>query len=127
MTDSVKNIATVAGIFDSTSATLNSNSIITPMTNDLAIVKEADQDMWATGELTYTVTVSNTSATLPYEDVIFTDILDPTKIALVTDSVKIDDVTTVYTYDEITGTLVVTAGNIAASTDLVITFKVVKK
>lgn len=85
----LNNIANVTGNYDSIPTTLTSEAVITEIIEGLSIVKTADKQNWASGNLTYTVTISNT-ADSPFETPTFTDTLDPTLIKLVENTVKIN-------------------------------------
>lgn len=119
------NIADVTGTYDSIPTTLTSEAIITDLISGLTIVKTADKQNWATGYLTYTVEITN-AAENPFENPTFTDILDPTLIKLVDNTVKVNGTTTTYNYDTITGKLTVELETIATEGSSTITFQVQK-
>lgn len=76
---------------------MTSAPITTVISDELSIVKEADRQVWVTGELTYTVTVKNTAG-VSYSDAVLTDTFDE-KITLVEGSVTINDVIAVKDVD----------------------------
>lgn len=119
------NIADVTGTYDSIPTTLTSEAIITDLISGLTIVKTADKQNWATGYLTYTVEITN-AAENPFENPTFTDILDPTLIKLVENTVKVNGTTTTYNYDTTTGKLTVELETIATEGSSTITFQVQK-
>ena len=119
------NVADVTGTYDSIPTTLTSEAIITDLISGLTIVKTADKQNWATGDLTYTVTITN-AATNAFENPTFTDILDPTLIKLVDNTVKVNDATVEYTYDPTTGKLSIELETIATEGSSIITFQVQK-
>lgn len=119
------NVADVTGTYDSIPTTLTSEAIITDLISGLTIVKTADKQNWATGNLTYTVKITN-AATSAFEKPTFTDILDPTLIKLVDNSVKVNDATVEYNYDSGTGKLSVELETIAIEESTTITFQVQK-
>lgn len=119
------NVADVTGTYDSIPTTLTSEAIITDLISGLTIVKTADKQNWATGNLTYTVKITN-AATSAFEKPTFTDILDPTLIKLVDNSVKVNGTTTEYNYDSGTGKLSVELETIAIEESTTITFQVQK-
>ncbi len=121
----LSNIANVVGTYDSVPTTLTSEAVITDLIAGLTIVKTADKQNWASGNLTYTVTVTN-NAENAFETPTFTDILDPTLIKLVKDTVTVNDKTAEYTYDPTSGELSITLETIATSASSVITFQVQK-
>lgn len=73
----------------------------------------------------YTITITN-GAQNAFETPTITDILDPTLIKLVKDSVEVDGKKVEYTYDETTGELKIVLDTIATETNSVITFQVQK-
>ncbi len=127
MTDvKLSNIANVTGTYDSVATALSSEAVITSMITGLTIVKTADKQNWASGYLTYTVTIAN-NAENPFETPKITDILDPTLISLVENSVKIGEKDAVYDYDSTTGELSISLETIPVGETSVITFQVQKK
>lgn len=119
------NVADVTGTYDSIPTTLTSEAIITDLISGLTIVKTADKQNWATGNLTYTVTITN-AAENAFEKPTFTDILDPALIKLVENTVEVNGATTEYTYDPTTGKLSVELETIATEGSTTITFQVQK-
>lgn len=98
------NIANVTGTYDSIPTTPTSEAIITDLISGLTIIKTADRQNWASGNLTYTITITN-AAENAFEKPTFTDILDPTLIKLVDNTVEVNGSTTEYIYDSVTGKL----------------------
>lgn len=82
----LSNIANVTENYDSIPTTLTSKAVITDMIAGLTIVKVADKQNWASGNLTYTITITN-GAENAFENPTITDILDPALIKLVENSV----------------------------------------
>ena len=121
----LSNIANVTGTYDSVPTTLTSEAVITEMIAGLTILKTADKQNWASGNLQYTITITN-GAQNAFETPTITDILDPTLIKLVKDSVEVDGKKVEYTYDETTGELKIVLDTIATETNSVITFQVQK-
>lgn len=119
------NVADVTGTYDSIPTTLTSEAIITDLISGLTIVKTADKQNWATGNLTYTVTITN-AAENAFEKPTFTDILDPALIKLVENTVEVNGSRTEYTYDPTTGKLSVELETIATEGSTTITFQVQK-
>ena len=119
------NVADVTGTYDSIPTTLTSEAIITDLISGLTIIKTADKQNWATGNLTYTVTITN-AAENAFEKPTFTDILDPALIKLVENTVEVNGSTTEYTYDPTTGKLSVELETIATEGSSTITFQVQK-
>lgn len=121
----LSNIANVTGTYDSIPTTLTSEAVITEMIAGLTILKTADKQNWASGNLQYTITITN-GAQNAFETPTITDILDPTLIKLVADSVEVDGKKANYDYDEATGELKIVLDTIATETNSVITFQVQK-
>lgn len=119
------NIANVTGTYDSIPTTLTSEAIITDLISGLTIIKTADKQNWASGNLTYTITITN-AAENAFEKPTFTDILDPTLIKLVDNTVEVNGSTTEYTYDSVTGKLSIELETIATEGSSTITFQVQK-
>ncbi len=122
----LSNTASVTGTYDTSEISLNSNTVLTKIVDSLTIEKAVDKQKWATGELTYTITITN-NAENTFETPVLVDVLDPALVSLVTDSVTIDNVAANYQYDEVSGTLTVNLANITVGTTSVITFRVQKK
>lgn len=121
----LSNIANVTGTYDSIPTTLTSETVITDMIVGLTIVKVADKQNWASGNLLYTITITN-SAENAFENPTITDILDPALIKLVENFVEVDDKTVQYTYDDTTGELKITLDSIEKDASSIITFQVQK-
>lgn len=121
----LSNIANVTGTYDSIPTTLTSEAVITEMIAGLTIVKTADKQNWASGNLTYTITITN-GAENAFETPTITDTLDPTLIKLVENTVQVNGKTAEYQYDETTGVLTITLETIATEANSVITFQVQK-
>lgn len=121
----LSNIANVTGNYGLIPTTLTSEAVITELIAGLTIMKVADKQNWASGNLTYTVTISN-AAENSFETPEFTDTLDPTLIKLVDKSVKVNGVDAEYTYDSVTGLLKIQLETIAKEESSIITFQVQK-
>lgn len=122
----LSNIANVTGNYESVPTTLVSEAVITELIAGLTIVKTADKQNWASGNLTYTVTITN-DAENAFESPTFTDTLDPKLIKLVENSVEVNgEPTAEYQYDSTTGVLSVTLSTIATGAKSIITFQVQK-
>lgn len=121
------NIATSVGTYDDISTEMTTESVVTYLVDDLSIIKAASRESWATGNLTYTITIDN-QATLPYVTPVVTDTIDPTKATLVDGTVTINGISATspadYTFDVVTGLLTVNLTNVAATSTTVIEFEV---
>lgn len=122
----LSNSVDVTGTYDTEQLFLKSNTVVTKIVNGITVVMTADKEKWATGELTYNVTITN-NADSPFETPKIVDILDPSLIKLVPNSVKVDSVDTNYTYDESIGNLSIDLNTIAVGDSSVITFRVQQK
>lgn len=124
----LSNKATMTGNYNGVPTAAESEAVVTLLVGGLTIVKSADKDVWAggTGSMTYTVLITN-DAENPYTDPVFSDTLDVSAITLVADSVKIDDATAPYDYNETTGLLTVELEDIAVGGSVSITFQVQQK
>ncbi len=121
----LSNIANVTGTYDSIPTTLTSEAVITDMISGLTIVKTADKQNWASGNLLYTITITN-GAENAFETPTITDTLDPTLIKLVDNSVEVDGKTVEYNYDAVSGKLEIVLETIETGANSVITFQVQK-
>ncbi len=119
------NEALISGLYDGDSVDVNTDPITTTIVQGLTAVKEADKDKWVDGYLLYTITLTN-EASFPLTNAVFYDTLDVTKIVLVANSVKINNVAAPYNYNYITGLLTVVLPDVAVSETMVITFQVEK-
>lgn len=126
MDNTLTNLVTASGTYNLISTVLTSDAVVTQLVSGLTIVKVADKGVWTDGYLTYTITLTN-NAQYDFETPTLNDILDPTFVTLVEDSVMVDDAVTAYTYDEITGALAVTLPTIEVDGSTVVTFQVAKK
>lgn len=122
----LSNVASITGTYDSIATTLSSEAVITSIISGLTIVKTADKQNWANGYLTYTITITN-NAEKPFESPDITDILKPTLITLVADSVKEGETTREYSYDDVTGLLSIKLDTIPVGESTEVTFQVQKK
>lgn len=121
------NIASSVGTYDGLSTEMTTEAVVTQLVDDLSITKAADRESWATGNLTYTITIENESAN-PYETPVVTDTIDPTLATLVDGTVTINGTPATspadYTFDVVTGLLTVNLPNVAATSTTVIEFEV---
>lgn len=123
----LRNTVGAKGNYNSIPTSITSVASVVTMVEGLSITKTADKLVWADGELTYTIVITN-DADQTYENVVVTDILNTTLVELVDKSVTIDSVqatTGEYEYND--GTLTVNINDIVASESKTVTFKVTKK
>jgi len=119
------NIGNATGTYDSDLIDIASAPLNTTIVNGLSITKTADQSVWVTGPLTYTITITNDAAN-DFENPTITDTLDPTLITLVANSVQYNGSPVTYTYDPITGLLTVVIDTIPTTETGVLTFQVLQ-
>ena len=117
------NTATSSGMYDSSPVEITSVALDTLIVSGLTITKSADKNVWINGPLTYTITITN-NASESFVDPIITDVLDPTLIVLVDNSVEYNGLPIAYTYNSVTGTLTVDITSIASGDDGILTFQV---
>ena len=123
----LRNTVGAKGNYNSIPTSITSVASVVTMVEGLSITKTADKLVWADGELTYTIVITN-DADQTYENVVVTDILNTTLVEFVDKSVTIDSVqatTGEYEYND--GTLTVNINDIVASESKTVTFKVTKK
>ena len=121
----VTNTAQIDGVYKTLPATLTTEEVTTQMVSGLTVTKTADKQMWASGNLTYTIVVKNDAGDT-FSNIEVTDVLDITKIALVANTVQLDGKTVTYTYTAATGTLSVKIPDLADDKSGTITFQVSK-
>ena len=128
MINELNNTANVSGTINGQTTTVTSNTLEVSLINGLTAVKSADKTSWADGELTYTLTISNTTGQT-YTTPVITDTLDTSLVTFVPDSVTINGsaaTSSEYTYNEGTGLLTVNLSDIATGGNAIVTFKVTK-
>ncbi len=119
------NKASVAGNYNSIPVALNTEAVVTNLIDGLSVTKTADRQNWATGLLTYTITVTN-DAVNALEAPVITDVLDTALVKFVENSVTVNGVSKTAAYDEATGTLTIDLETIAAGGKSEVTFQVQK-
>lgn len=129
MEKTLTNTVKAVGNYNDIPTAITSAASVVTMINGLSITKTADKEVWAEGNLTYTIIIENKSEKA-YNDPEITDVLDTTLVNFVEDSVTIDGqkaiVDTDYSYDTSTNTLTINLSNIEVSTSKTITFQVSK-
>ena len=129
MDQTLNNIAQAVGNYNNIPTSITSSVSVVTMVNGLTITKTANKQIWADGNLTYTIVVDN-KAEQTYTSPKVTDILDATLIDFVDGSVIIDGQKanpTQYSFNNQTNTLTVDLEDIAVSSSRTITFDVSKK
>lgn len=128
MMDELTNHAEAVGTYNLHETEIKSNSVTTILITNLEITKSANKFIWATGNLRYTITVSNPNSG-SVQDIIINDILNPELIRLVIDSITINGVPAGYgnfTYNEETGLLSIFLNTINSNQNIEIEFAVIK-
>lgn len=124
----LNNIATSIGSYNNIPTSLISNTSAINIIEGLTLTKDADKKNWASGELTYTITLENQTDTV-YANPVITDIINNTLVKFVPRSVMIDGVLATedeYSYNEDTHTLTVNLKDISTGSKTNITFRVEK-
>lgn len=129
METTLSNTVKAVGNYNEIPTSITSAAAIVTMITGLTITKTADKNIWADGNLTYTIVIDNKSEK-PYNTPEITDVLDGTLIDFVPNSVTIDGATAQpddYEYNEGTNTLKINLKNIEVSSSSIVTFQVKKK
>lgn len=129
MENQLNNTVSVVGNYNNIPTSVTSLVSVVTMINGLSITKNADKPIWADGNLTYTIVVTNETEKA-YTNPVVTDKLDNNLIKFVDGSVTIDGQnasSSEYNYDESSNTLTITLTDIDASNSKTITFQVSKK
>lgn len=125
----LNNTATSIGNYNNIPTSLTSNTSVVNMIEGLSLVKDADKQNWGSGNLTYTITITN-QTDKAYTKPVITDIIDTNLVEFVEDSVTIDNVKaseSQYKYDTANHTLTVNLDDVAASNVVNVSFSVKKK
>lgn len=125
----LNNFATVIGNYNDLQTTIQSDSITTLLINNLEINKSANKSIWATKNLIYTITIVNPTS-VRFENVTVTDILNPTFVRLIVESLRINKIPVGYdyvNYDDSTGLLNIIIPIIEPNQTVVINFAVMKQ
>ena len=105
METQLTNAVSVEGSYNAVPLSITSDVLVVTMLNGLTVTKKADKMMWADGNLTYTIVVTN-DAEETFTTPIITDNLDKNLITFVNESITIDGTSASsdkYNYDEATG------------------------
>lgn len=128
MEQTLTNTVRAVGNYNSIPTAITSTASVVTMISGLSITKTADKQVWAEGNLTYTIKIDNQSEKT-YTEPKITDELDTTKVTFVENSVTIDGSTadtSKYNFDSDTNTLTITLDDIAATESCTVTFQVSK-
>ena len=82
MEKELRNTVGAKGNYNSIPTAITSVASVVTMVEGLSITKTADKLVWADGELTYTIAITN-DADQTYENVVVTDVLDTTLVELI--------------------------------------------
>lgn len=91
METELTNTATVLENYNSIPTEITSTVLVVTMLSGLTVTKSADKPVWSEGNLTYKIEINN-ATTESYISPVITDILNPTLITLVKDTIKVDDI-----------------------------------
>lgn len=125
----LNNTATAVGNYNNIETNLESNTSSVNLIEGLSLTKSADKTNWVSGNLTYTITLSN-NADSAYENPVITDVIDTTYVEFIKGSVMINEAPldeSKYSYDENTHTLTFNLDDVSPSSNTTITFLVKKK
>lgn len=126
MEQTLTNTVRAVGNYDNIPTAITSTASVVTMISGLTITKTADKQVWAEGNLTYTIKIDNQSEKT-YTEPKITDELDTTKVTFVENSVTIDGVSAdTSKYSLSSNTLTITLDDIAASNSCTVTFQVSK-
>jgi uncharacterized repeat protein (TIGR01451 family) len=117
------NLVSVTGDYGVIPTELVSDPVVVQVVNGLTIMTTVDQQIWATGNLTYTVTIEN-GAEEDFTTPVFTNELDTLQVTLVENSVQVDDIDAAYNYTS--GILSIDLPTIVVGESVTITFQVQK-
>lgn len=129
MEKTLNNTVKAVGNYNDIPTSITSTATVVTLIDGLTITKTADKTIWADGNLTYTIILSNQTEKT-YSTPEITDVLDTTLIDFVPNSVTIDGVSAQeddYEYSAEKNTLTINLKDMAASTSKTITFQVSKK
>lgn len=125
----LSNTVKAVGNYNDIPTSITSAATVVTMISGLTITKIADKQVWADGNLTYTIIIENKSDN-SYNTPEIKDVLDENLIEFVQDSVTIDGQkasSSDYEFDSSTSTLTINLTDIAVSTSKTVTFEVSKK
>lgn len=125
----LNNTATAVGNYNNIETNLESNTSSVNLIEGLSLTKSADKTNWVSGNLTYTITLSN-NADSAYENPVITDVIDTTYVEFIKGSVMINEAPldeSKYSYGENTHTLTFNLDDVSPSSNTTITFLVKKK
>lgn len=114
------------GTFQTLPLQVDTNLVSIALIDEITATLTADRTIWATGPLTLTVTVNNTSLTEDYTSLKGVDVLDTATVVFEENSVVDGSGTPItnYTYTSGTGTLEVPLEDLAAGETTTYKFKV---
>lgn len=134
--DEINNIASITGTYNEQILEMETSELSVPLINHLSIHQIVNKKAWATGNLTVTFIIDNQDTNVymqksvqpSFSKLIFTNVLNPMLIKLVTGSLLINEVPAsygTYTYSSETGLLSIYLNEIVFPA--VITFQVDKR
>lgn len=125
----LNNIVTATGQYNNIPTSLTSNTSVVNMIEGLTLTKEADKQNWSSGDLTYTITLTN-NTDQTYSTPVIKDVINTSLVEFVKGSVVINDTPATesqYSYDEGSSTLTINLSDVGPSSTTTLTFRVTKK
>lgn len=123
------NTATVSGTYNDIPTSITSNTSVVNIIEGLTLTKQADQTNWSSGNLTYTITISNQTEKT-YINPVITDVINTNLVSFINGSIKINDIQATedkYEYNDATSTLTINLEDISPKSISTLTFLVKKK
>ncbi len=121
--NTVINNFNVTGKINNLETVVTSNTVI--VNPSLSIIKSVDKNIWSTGVLKYTVTLTNnTNASISAS---FKDTVNPNYANVIPNKVLVNGTAIPYTYNKITGLLEINNLIIMANESVIVTYLVSKK
>ena len=125
----LENTVTSIGTYNNVLTLLTSNKTVVNMINEIGLIKSVDKVNWGTGNLTYTLKITNQTDTT-YTGSIITDIIDTKLVDFITGSLIINGIkanSNQYKYDNLSNTLTINLDNIMHYQVQILRFSVRKK
>lgn len=123
------NVVNASGTYNNVPTAFNSNTSVVNIVEGLTLTLDADKQNWIEGNLKYTVTLNNTTDKA-YNNVTLTDMINTSLVTLITSTIKIEEAFATpdqYQYDDSSGNLTITLGNVPETSEKTVTFEVKKK
>lgn len=125
----LENTVTSIGTYNNVLTSLTSNKTIVNMIDGIRLIKSADKVNWGTGNLTYTLKITN-QTDKTYTGSTITDIIDSKLVDFITGSLIINGIkanNNQYKYDNLSNTLTINLDDIMPYQVQILRFSVRKK